>query len=550
MKLLVFLMFRNRFVLTLLLQLWAVCSVFGDLRLKDLTVYVSLQDNGDARITEVRDMEVDDTGTECYIVISNTNGSIVQDLEVSDETGTQYDTKGFWDVNGSRSAKTHRAIILNKDNGYEICWGLGASGSHTYQVSYTVTTLVRSYKDYDGFNYMFVASQLNPHAEHARVVISKENGTFTEDEVRMWAFRFRGDVNLIDGQVVAETTGKLDAEHAMIVMLQFEKDVFHPRHYAGGSFEEVKERAFKYSDYNTKRSLTDWLKEITSWLIGALVFLSIPLFLLWKYIKVWRFRRTLKKNLLWYRDFPYNGNLLYASQVIEACYFNKRNTKNLLSACVLRLISVGALRLEPLAGHSGKSAIVIGDLKRVRGFSDTKMLRLLHGIFTAAAGDDGILQPKELKHWMKCNEEYVVELMAEVTQQRSLKECKKDMERCRQVFGLKQFLIDFTLANERHAVEVALWKDYLVYAELFGIAKQVRKDMMKINPEYFKMDDIYRAMFNEEELPELYAITQRYANKGEKALRDAERRSSGGGGSASMSGGEGYSGGGSGGGIR
>ena len=258
----------------------------------------------------------------------------------------------------------------------------------------------------------------------------------------------------------------------------------------------------------------------------------------------------MKKDLLWYRDFPYSGNLLYASQVIDASYYNKRNTKNLLSACVLRLISVGALRIEPLAGRSGKSAIVIGDLKRVRGFSDTKMLRLLHGIFSAAAGEDGILQPKELKRWMKHNEEYVIELMAEVTQQRSLKECKKDMERCRQVFGLKQFLIDFTLANERHAVEVALWKDYLVYAELFGIAKQVRKDMMKINPEYFKMDDIYRAMFNEEELPELFAITQRYASKGEKELRDAERRSSGGGGSASVSGGCGSSGGGSGGGIR
>ena len=540
---------KNRYILTLLL-LWAVCSAFGGPRLKDLTVYVSLQDNGDARITEVRDMEVDDTGTECYIVISNTNGSVVRDLEVRDETDTYFDTSGSWDINGSRSAKTHCAVILEKNNGYEICWGLGDSGNRTYHVSYTLTTLVRSYQDYDGFNYMFVASQLNPHAEHARVVINKEDGAFTEEDVRMWAFRFRGDVNLIDGKVVAETTGELDAEHAMIVMLQFEKEVFHPRHYAGGSFEEVKERAFKYSDYIAKRSITDWLKEIASWLIGALVFLSIPLFLLWRYIQVWRFRKAVNKDLLWYRDFPYNGNLLYANQVIDASYYKSRNTKNLISACVLRLISVGAIRIEPLQDHPDKSAFVIGNLKRVRGFSDTKMLRLLYGIFAEAADEDGILQPKELQKWMKRHEEYVVEFMAEASQERSLKECKKDIDRCRQVFGLKQFLIDFTLANERSAVEVALWKDYLVYAELFGIAKQVRKDMQRINPEYFKMDDIYRSMFNEKELPELFSITQRYANKGGKALRDAERRSSGGGGSASMSGGDGYSGGGSGGGIR
>lgn len=541
---------RNRFFLILLLQLLSVCSVFSTPRLKDLNIYVSLQDNGDARITEVREMEIDDTGTECYILIGNTNGSVVRDLEVSDETGTNYDTSGSWDIKGSRSAKTHRAGILEKDNGYEICWGLGASGSRTYQVTYTLTTLVRSYQDYDGFNYMFVASQLNPHAEHARIVINKEDGAFTEREVRMWAFRFRGDVNLVDGEVVAETAGELDAEHAMIIMLQFEKDVFHPRHYAGGSFEEVKERAFKYSDYIAKKSIIDKLKEIASWLIGALVFLSIPLFLLWRYIQVWRFRKAVKKDLIWFRDFPYNGNLLYASQVIDASYYKSRNTKNLISACVLRLVSVGALRIEPLQDSPDKSVIVIGNLKRVRGFSDTKMLRLLHRIFAEAAGEDGVLQPKELQKWMKLHEEYVVKFMAEVSQERSLKDCKEDMDRCRQVYGLKQFLVDFTLANERHAVEVALWKDYLVYAELFGIAKQVRRDMQKINPEYFKMDDIYRSMFNEKELPELFSITLRYANKGEKALHDADRRSSGDGGSASMSGGDGYSGGGSGGGIR
>ena len=74
---------------------------------------------------------------------------------------------------------------------------------------------------------------------------------------------------------------------------------------------------------------------------------------------------------------------------------------------------------------------------------------------------------------------------------RSLHSCSKDLKNVREVLGMKLFLEDFTLANERHATEVALWKDYLVFAELFGIAKQVRKDMKQINPEYLKMDEIY-----------------------------------------------------------
>jgi len=37
---------------------------------------------------------------------------------------------------------------------------------------------------------------------------------------------------------------------------------------------------------------------------------------------------------------------------------------------------------------------------------------------------------------------------------------------------------------------VSLWKDYMIYATLFGIAEQVIKDMKKINPEYFNMDQV------------------------------------------------------------
>ena len=38
-------------------------------QLKDLDIRVVLSNNGDARITETRQMEIDSEGTECYIVI-------------------------------------------------------------------------------------------------------------------------------------------------------------------------------------------------------------------------------------------------------------------------------------------------------------------------------------------------------------------------------------------------------------------------------------------------------------------------------------------------
>lgn len=122
------------------------------------------------------------------------------------------------------------------------------------------------------------------------------------------------------------------------------------------------------------------------------------------------------------------------------------------------------------------------------------------------------------------------------------------MKNVREVLGMQLFLKDFTLANERHITELGLWKDYLVYAELFGIAKQVRKDMMKANPEYMNMDEVYRQLNDTNVLPAITYAT--LAGIGDVHRASSSSGSSGGGGWASFSGGGGFSGGGSGGGVR
>jgi len=110
-----------------------------------------------------------------------------------------------------------------------------------------------------------------------------------------------------------------------------------------------------------------------------------------------------------------------------------------------------------------------------------------------------------------------------------------------------KFLEDFTLANERHISEVALWNDYLVYATLFGIGKQVMKDMKQLNPEFLEMNEITRNLTNEDLVPSL--MTAAYI--GSRDVTSAvNSRNSGGGGSSSFGGGGGFSGGGSGGGVR
>ena len=67
----------NKLTATLLLLLAALTMQAGPV-LHDLDIHVELLDNGDARITEVRTMSIDDVGTECYIVMGFMNGSTVR----------------------------------------------------------------------------------------------------------------------------------------------------------------------------------------------------------------------------------------------------------------------------------------------------------------------------------------------------------------------------------------------------------------------------------------------------------------------------------------
>jgi len=181
------------------------------------------------------------------------------------------------------------------------------------------------------------------------------------------------------------------------------------------------------------------------------------------------------------------------------------------------------------------------------------LVRKMLNIFQMAAGDDTVLEPWELKSFMKSssNRSIVDSFVDTLHSSASASRYKNRIDEARQVFGLKKFLQEFTLLDERHVNEVALWKDYMIYATLFGIADQVIKDMKKINPEYFNMDQVANQMANDVTIPTIYSTMHNSTARAisNKAAREA--RASGRGGHTSWGGGGGgFSGGGFGGGVR
>lgn len=518
-------------------------------QLHDLNIQVVLSKNGDARITETRTMTIDSEGTECYIGLGNMGGSTVSDLEVSDETGTAYSNVGSWDIDRSREWKANKCGIVYKHNGYELCWGLGNSGSRTYTTSYTITSLVHGYPDANAIRHVFLDQDVSPKPEHVKLTIAAPDGMqLTSENCGVWGFRYRGDINLVNNSIVAESSEPFESRSALYIMVRFDKDLFDPAIQEDDTFEHKKELALEGSDYGSDED-----DDLIGIIFVVLIILGGLFFLIAYLIYIWWQRRKVMKDLLWYRDIPLKGNLQQANDIMNAYSYGSLDYNNLLSACILKLINIGAIKIESRLNAKGKTEqnFVIKDLPDVD--HQPALLRMVHNIFKKAAGSDTILEPKELKSWMRSryNQSYTDSFIQTLHTKTSIYQYKDQLDEVRKVFGLKKFLKEFTLLDERHVNEVSLWKDYMIYATLFGIADQVISDMKKINPEYFNMDQVAQQMADDMTLPMIYSTMHSSTSRAAMSKAEREARASGGGGHSSWGGGGGgFSGGGFGGGVR
>lgn len=562
--------------------------------LHDVDIQVMINDKGHARIVETRHFTIGENGTEAYLRMYNLGVMEFGDLQVTDETGVKYDFEKSWDIERSREEKTHRCGIYQGDDGPEICWGLGEMGERTYVVRYTLTRLVKAYDDYDGFNHNFYEAS-TPWPKHVKVTIMKQEGQFTKEDTRIWAFGFHGVVNVVDGKIVAETIQPMAADGEKVtVMARWNKGVFHPVTNVNEPFSLVQKRAFIGSDYtyeeggNTqspgKASLFGsgrlddsgsgiWrdLANIFGQLIGVLLLVLLPLVIIggiytivYKVKKHRHFKRLFgnKKGepQQLSRAIPFGGDLNRAKAVMNAVEQNNNN--DLVAAYILRMIYQGYLTVGRMVDDHGNTIQVLGVLKPglkpkvVVNEGDDTVARMLQQLLWNASGEDQVLEPDEFTEYMRNDpvqhRAFVKELLKNIerTPYMSLKNLSS--EDANAVFGLKKYLQEFTLSSERNLGEVALWKEYMVYATLFGIAKQVGDDLRKVWPDnaLTSIDDV---IVDQDSMTSITwaALANRnihyvdhYETPEERQQRMARERRSGGGGSSSFGGGGGYSGGG------
>ena len=571
--------------------------------IKNIDMDVYIDNNGNAVITEVWKTNLTE-GTEGYKTYKNMGNSKISNFSVVDETGKEYETLSSWNTNASFNSKAYKSGVHYITDGVELCWGISSYGNKTYTLKYNVSNIVTKYTDTQGIYFNFI--NLDQNIANAKISIHSEHPFLLENS-RIWGFGNDGTINFVDGNIVLESGGKLSSSQYMVALVRFESNLFNTTNISDKSFDDIYDSAM--SDVNDSK--LGFFSTIISILFFIILnpfgwILLLVVFLVLKKVKgkPWIYGAGKQSG---YLDFGPAGNLLPFDDKIEywreipcnkdleraywvASKYNvvleKTLKQGIIGAILLKWIKDGQVTVSKtrkglFSFRDNNYAINLNDVINIDNKIENDLLKMLK----SAAGMNNILEAKEFEKWCKKNyskinnwfstflknEQTELENQGLITD--SIKETDARFGRkktinvkkvSQELFedaihlkGLKKFLLDYSLMPEREYFEVHIWEEYLIFAQLLGIADKVEEQFSKIYPK-FNEESVLNMDITTIAIREMIDIGFEGIEKGiESERRRAERRerysgsdSDSGGGGSSYSGGGSSAGGSSGGGFR
>lgn len=523
----------------------------------DINISVVLHKDGSASITERWEVDADE-GTEWYLVRNNLGDIVISEFKVSDN-GVALSDDGRWDIDRSRSQKKGKYGINPTSEGVELCWGIGDYGEHVYVASYKMSNVVKSLTDYDMLHLQLVSPGLSSRPEHVKVAIQAEAQQLDTTNTRAWGFGYIGSVDFGENAIIFESSERFKSNSSVIALLRFEKGLFESSSIQDRSFNEVAAIASEGAEFREEddTSFGSILAMMLLFIVAPIAFIII--------VAKWSKVNTRKKilgvsklqDLGWGREVPFEGDLIKSEYVLKRLSESKQSNA-LASALILRMIYKGAINV-----------IKDGDKKIELAFNDANAKDLgpsserLYDMMKRASGGDQILQSREFSRW---SEKHSSELHSWVKSYQSTGGSLMRSEGYMQgknftdsgkneavkLMSFRNFLKDFTMLDIREADEAVVWKEYLVFASLFGIADKVAEQLKDINPKTFEeaFGEDYTTMRRVIILNNNLSSSITNASVSHQINTSSKGASGGFGGGASFGGGGGFSGGGFGGGAR
>lgn len=286
------------------------------------------------------------------------------------------------------------------------------------------------------------------------------------------------------------------------------------------------------------------------------------------YNKYRRSRINLKKVDI-YREIPCDDDIFEAFFLAEIYELGIKR-KNFLGALLLKWIKEGQIKVIKTSkqGLFKEKEVIIFDFSKDLAVNYTLEVEMYDML--REASQDNILKSWELIKWCRknyykytgwfdnimvyygiCYEENGLIEDRIVRKKKKIKVCSLDLHnKAVKLAGLQKFLIEFSKMDDKGVIDVKLWEDYLIYAQIFGVADKVSKELKRIYPSIVADID---SLYNNDTIKCINRIGKSSYNFS-KYLVDGNELSrgysSGGGGYSSGGGGGGSFGGGSGGGTR
>lgn len=190
-----------------------------------------------------------------------------------------------------------------------------------------------------------------------------------------------------------------------------------------------------------------------------------------------------EKKVEYCREIPkwIDLELAYASLY----HYSKISTKKLKNGIIGAFLLKWSNNDNIMITDKGNSVFSI-DLKD-GNFRKTENEQELYNMLKIAAGSNNIIDNNELKIWSRKNKKEIEKWHNKLLSSAFNDNLKPEAEA---LLGLKKFLTDYSLIEERKHIEVKIWEEYLIYAQLLGIADEVSKQFKAIYPDYSKIGQL------------------------------------------------------------
>ena len=521
----------------------------------DMDIYIDK--NGDAYVKETWDY-TSSSNTEIYHAYPNMGDSTITDFKVSDSTDKEYTYESNWDIHGSFDSKQYKYGYNYTDNGVELCLGISHYGNYKYYLSYKINGFIYNVEDAQ----IAYWTLLQPTSENLGEYYVKIHADEPfEDSLDVWGFGDYGAYAYVyDGYIELSSDNAVSSDEYVTVLVKFKPNTFNTEYTLDYDFEDIEEMAKEGATaYVDKKTIGQIIKNIISSFFEILL---VPLIMIIAFFKAFKnssgklYKKTLPpKDVQHFRDFPCGDDMFRAYFVANEYQLTKSKT-DFFGTLLLKWIKDNIVTIETADSglfKANQTKINMPKQPTEVGFQNPLEVKMYSMMYNAA--NDGVLEKKEFTRYCQNHYNKVLGWFDEVinsefnnikmTDLVCVDEKKKHKYNATpkldeiglHMAGLRKFYKEFGSIGDKQAIEVKLWREHLMYAQIFGLATEVAKEFKALYPTEIVAQEIDTVIMANN-------FSTSAVSAAQSARSRAESYSSGGGGFSSGGGGGGSFGGG------